>query len=211
MEVLYKDDGLIISQKKFVLDMLKSYKVASMSSCTSPLDPAVKLHAKEGTPLTEPLFYRQLIGKLNFLTNTRMDITYSAQYLSQFMQDPREPHLQAAFHILRYLKADPTLGIFISKEQSYNVKAYCDSDWAACPYTRKLVSGYIVLLGNNPLSWKSKKQETISLSSAEAEYKALRKVARELVWLNKLLAELTLTLPAPIEVYCDSQSALHIA
>uniref|UniRef100_M1ANG9 Integrase catalytic domain-containing protein n=1 Tax=Solanum tuberosum TaxID=4113 RepID=M1ANG9_SOLTU len=211
MEVLYKEDGLIISQRKFVLDLLKDYKVASMSSCNSPLDPAVKLHAKEGAPLSEPLFYRKLVGKLNFLTNTRMDISYSVQHLSQFMQDPREPHLQAAFHILRYLKADPTLGIFMSQDQSYNVKAYCDSDWAACPDTRKSVSGYIVLLGNSPLSWKSKKQETISLSSAEAEYRALRKVAGELVWLSRLLTELTLQLPMPIEVYCDSQSALHIA
>jgi len=133
-----------------------------------------------------------------------MDISYSVQHLSQFMQDPREPHLQAAFHLLRYLKADPTLGIFMSKDQSYNVKAYCDSDWAACPDTRKSVSGYIVLLGNSPLSWKSKKQETISLSSAEAKYRALRKVAGELVWLSRLLTELTLPLPTPIEVYCDS-------
>lgn len=85
MEVLYKDDGLIISQRKFVLDMLKNYKVAGLRSCTSPLDLAVKLHAKEGTPLSEPLFYRKLIGKLNFLTNTRMDISYSVQHLSQFM------------------------------------------------------------------------------------------------------------------------------
>ncbi|XP_015169342.1 uncharacterized mitochondrial protein AtMg00240-like [Solanum tuberosum] len=152
MEVLYKDDGLIISQRKFVLDMLKSYKVASISSCTSPLDPTVKLYAKEGDPLSEPLFYRKLIGKLNFLTNTRMDISYSVQHLSQFMQDPREPHLQAAFHILRYLKADPTPKIFMSKEQSNDVKAYCDSDWAAYPDTKKSVSGYIVLLGNSPLS-----------------------------------------------------------
>jgi len=99
----------------------------------------------------------------------------------------------------------------MSQDQSYNIKAYCDSDWAACPDTRKSVSGYIVLLGNSPLSWKSKKQETISLSSAEAEYRALRKVAGELVWLSRLLTELTLQLPMPIEVYCDSQSALHIA
>ena len=88
-----------------------------MSSCTSPLDAAVKLHAKEGTHLTEPLFYRQLIGKLNFITNTRIDISYSVQHLSQFMQDPREPHLQEVFHILRYLKTNPTLRIFMSKEQ----------------------------------------------------------------------------------------------
>jgi len=119
--------------------------------------------------------------------------------------------LKAAFHLLRYLKTDPTLGIFMSYDQSYNVRVYCDSDWAACPDSRKSVSGYIVLLGNSPLSWKSKKQETISLSSAEAEYRALRKVAGELVWLNRLLEELTVPSPTPFDVYCDSQSALHIA
>ncbi|PHT51530.1 hypothetical protein CQW23_05992 [Capsicum baccatum] len=171
----------------------------------------MKLHAKEGTPLSDPIFYRKLIGKLNFLTNTRMDISYSVQHLSQFMQDPREPHLKAAFHLLRYLKSDPTLGIFMAHDQNYNVKAYCDSDWAACPDSRKLVSGYIVLLGNSPLSWKLKKQETISLSSAEAEYRALRKVAGALVWLSGLLEELTVPIPTPIIVFCDSQSALHIA
>lgn len=79
------------------------------------------------------------------------------------MQDPREPHFQAAFHLLRYIKTDPTLGIFMSHDPSYNAKAYCYSDWTACPDSRKLVSAYIVLLGNSPLSWKSKKQETISL------------------------------------------------
>ena len=99
----------------------------------------------------------------------------------------------------------------MSNDQSYNVKVYCESDWAACPDSRKSVSGYIVLLGNSPLSWKSKKQKTISLSSDEAEYRALRKVAGKLVWLKRLLEELTVPLPTPIDVYCDSQSALHIA
>ena len=85
MEVLYKEDGLIISQRKFVLDLLKTYNVSSLSNCTSPLDPAVKLHAKEGSQLSDPAFYRKLIGKLNFLTKTRMDISYRVQHLSQFM------------------------------------------------------------------------------------------------------------------------------
>lgn len=156
MEVLYKKDGLIISQRKFVLDMLKTYNISNMSSCTSPLDPIVKLHAKE-TSLSDPTFYRKLIGQLNFLTNIRMDISYSVQHLNQFMQDPREPHLKATYHLLRYLKADPTLGIFMSHNQSYNIGAYCDSDWATCPDSRRSVSGYIILLGNSQLSWKSKK------------------------------------------------------
>lgn len=75
---------------------------------------------------------------------------------------------------------------------------------------RKSVSGYIVLLGNSPLIWKSKKQETISLSSAEAEYRALRKVVGELVWLKKIFEELTVPIPTPFDVYCDSQLSLHI-
>lgn len=68
------------------------------------------------------------------------------------MQDPREPHLQAAYHMLRYLLKDPTLGLFMSNEADFSVKAYCDSDWAVCPDSRKSVSGYIVLFGSNPIS-----------------------------------------------------------
>ncbi|XP_019251221.1 PREDICTED: uncharacterized protein LOC109230150 [Nicotiana attenuata] len=178
---------------------------------TSPLDPTVKLRAKEGEVLTDPTYYRKLVGKLNFLTNTRLDIAHSVQNLSHFMDDPRKPHLKAAFHLLRYLKGDPTLEIFMSKDADYTNKAYCDSDWETCPYSRKSVSGYLVLLGSSPVSWKSKKQDTISLSSAEAEYRAIRKVVGELVWLSRLFEELTVPFPKPITVLCDSQSAMHIA
>nr|XP_016474718.1 PREDICTED: uncharacterized mitochondrial protein AtMg00810-like [Nicotiana tabacum] len=211
LEIFYKADGVVISQRKFVLDLLKEYNCIDYSSLASPLDPTVKSKAKEGTALTDPTYYRKLVGKLNFLTNTRIDIAYSVQYLSQFMQDPREPHLKAAFHLLRYLKGDPSMGIFMSHDPNYNVRAYCDSDWAACPDSRKSVSGYLILLGNSPICWKSKKQETISLSSAEAEYRALKKVVGELVWLCRLLEELNVSFGKPVEVFCDSQSALHIA
>nr|XP_016445668.1 PREDICTED: uncharacterized mitochondrial protein AtMg00810-like [Nicotiana tabacum] len=181
LEVLYKGDGVIISKRKFTLDLLKEYQCMDHNSFASPLDPTIKLRAKEG------------------------------DNLSQFMDDPRQPHLKVAFHLLRYLKADPTLGIFLSKDADYTIKAYCDSDWVACPDFRKSLSGYLVLLGNNPISWKSKKQDTISLSSAEVEYKALRKVVRELVWLGRLFKELTTPFPKPITVFYDGQSTMHIA
>nr|XP_016495883.1 PREDICTED: uncharacterized mitochondrial protein AtMg00810-like [Nicotiana tabacum] len=176
----------------------------------SPLNPTVKLKAKEGKRLPDPTYYRKLIGKFNFLTNTRLYIAYSVQHLSQFMDDPREPHLTAAFHLLRYLKRDPILGKFLFKDQDYTIRAYCDSDWEAYPDSRKSVSDYLVLMGSNPVSWKSKNQDTISLSSAEAEYRALRKVVGELVWLNRLFEELTSHVLKPIAVFCDSQSAMHI-
>ena len=109
------------------------------------------------------------------------------------------------------MKSDPTLGLFLSKDADFSMKGYYDSDWASCPDSRKSVSGFIVLLGGSPISWKSKKQETISLSSAEAEYRSLRKVVGQLVCLSRLLTKFGVPYPKPILVFCESQSALHIA
>ncbi|XP_019226650.1 PREDICTED: uncharacterized protein LOC109208081 [Nicotiana attenuata] len=99
----------------------------------------------------------KLVGKLNFLTNTRLDITYGVQHLSQFIQDPREPHLHAAYHMLRYPKKDPTLGLYFSNVDDLSATAYCDSDLAAYPDSRRSISGYLVFLGGSLVSWKSKK------------------------------------------------------
>ncbi|XP_019226396.1 PREDICTED: uncharacterized protein LOC109207850 [Nicotiana attenuata] len=154
---------------------------------SSPLNSSTKLKANEGNLLTDPTQYRKLVGKLNFLTNTRLDIAYSVQHLSQYRQSPRDSHLKAAMHVLRYLKGDPGMGIFLSNSADYRLRAFCDSDWAAYPEARKSISDFIVLHGDNPINWKSKKQYTVSLSSAEAEYRSARKVVVQLVWLSKLL------------------------
>lgn len=156
LEMLYKDDGVIICQRKFTMDLIREFDCLTYSPVGSPLDPTVKLSKDEGTLLPDPGYYRKLVGKLNFLTNTRLDIAYTVKHLSQFMQTPREPHLKAFVHVLRYLKKDPTLDIFMSNDPRHTVSSYCDSDWAACPDSRKSVSGYIVLLGDSPVSWKSK-------------------------------------------------------
>ncbi|XP_019266000.1 PREDICTED: uncharacterized protein LOC109243508 [Nicotiana attenuata] len=211
LEILYKDDGVLVSQRKFITDLLKECDCMGYSAVSSPLDSSIKLKAEEGPLMSDPSYYRKLIGKLNFLTNTTLDIAYSVHHLSQFMQTPREAHLKAAIHVLRYLKKDPTLGIFLSNDPSYKITAYCDSDWAACPDSRRSVSGYLVLFGGSPISWKSKKQTTVSLSSAEAEYRSLRKVVGELVWVQRLLEELIVSCPDPIQVFCDSQTTIHIA
>ncbi|XP_060201984.1 uncharacterized mitochondrial protein AtMg00240-like [Lycium barbarum] len=100
----------------------------------------------------DPTAYRRLVGKLNFLTNTRLDIAYGVQHLSQFMQEPRDTHMKAVFHFIRYLKGDPTLGLFMSQDPDCTVRAYCDSDWASCLDSRRSVSGYLVLLGASPIS-----------------------------------------------------------
>jgi len=193
------------------MELLKEFDCLHASGVVTPLDCNVKLQADMGELYSEPTKYRKLVGKLNFLTHTRPDIAFSVQHLSQFMQAPRIPHFQAALHVLRYLKNEPTLGILLHTDPSLSLLAYCDADWASCPHTCRSVSGYVVFLGSTLISWKSKKQQTISLSSAEAEYRSMRRLVAELAWLSRLLGDLTVDTVTPIPLKCDNQAAIYIA
>nr|AAC67205.1 putative retroelement pol polyprotein [Arabidopsis thaliana] len=124
---------------------------------------------------------------------------------------PREAHLEAAMRIVRYLKGSPGQGILLSANKDLTLEVYCDSDFQSCPLTRRSLSAYVVLLGGSPISWKTKKQDTVSHSSAEAEYRAMSVALKEIKWLNKLLKELGITLAAPTRLFCDSKAAISIA
>uniref|UniRef100_A0A1S4D7U8 Uncharacterized mitochondrial protein AtMg00240-like n=1 Tax=Nicotiana tabacum TaxID=4097 RepID=A0A1S4D7U8_TOBAC len=149
IEVTVFPDGVLLNQKKFVSDMLKEFDCLGVTSVSSPLELTPKLKATEGEVLSSPEKYRRLIGKLLFLTHTRPDICFGVQHLSQFLHTPRIPHMVAALHLLCYLKGTLVFGLFYSNNLDFSVKAYNDSDWAACPYTRKSVSGYCLFLGDS--------------------------------------------------------------
>ncbi|XP_026400352.1 uncharacterized protein LOC113296252 [Papaver somniferum] len=127
------------------------------------------------------------------------------------MQQPCSSHLEAAHRVVRYLKGTVSTGIFLSATSSLSLTGYTDSDWAGCPTTLRSTTGYFTMLGDSPISWKSKKQPTISLSSAEAEYRALARLTSELQWLHYLFQDLRIHIPKPIPVYCDNQVAFHIS
>lgn len=161
--------------------------------------------------MSDPSLHRKLIGKLNFLINTRPDLAFSVQLLSQFMHAPTSSHLSTPYHVLKYVKGTLGQGLFMSALSDFSLHAYCDSNCASCPNFRRSVSGYLVLLGGSLLTWKSKKQHTVSLSFADAEYRSMRRVVAELAWLTRLLHELSITSIVPVPLHCDSQSAIYIA
>ncbi|XP_070013392.1 uncharacterized mitochondrial protein AtMg00810-like [Nicotiana sylvestris] len=117
------------------------------------------------------------------------------------MQHPKQSHLDAALRVVRYIKGSPGLGIFPKRGPISHLSAFCDSDWAACPKTHRSITGYIMKLGDSLLYWKSKKQQTVSCSSAEAEYKRLAAVATKITWLVGLLQELNIVVHQPVDFY----------
>nr|XP_016479150.1 PREDICTED: uncharacterized mitochondrial protein AtMg00810-like [Nicotiana tabacum] len=193
---VYVDDIILTEDD---LSEISALKMAN------PLDIAHKLHSDVGELLPKPESYKSLVGKLNFLTHTRPDLCFAVQHLCQFLKTPRVPHMAAALHVLRYLKGISTFGVFLSNSPDFSLLASCDSDWAACHESRRSVTGFCIHLGGSLLSWKSKKQHIVSLSSAEAEYRTMSKVVAELAWLVWLLSDLGLSIDAPIPVLYEAR------
>ncbi|XP_015933941.1 uncharacterized mitochondrial protein AtMg00810-like [Arachis duranensis] len=134
-----------------------------------------------------PTTYRQLIGRLIYLTNTRPDISYAVGCLSQFLDYATTSHLQDTFCILRYLKGRLATGLFFSSTSNLHLTEFADADWATCVDTRRFVSGYCFILGKSLISWKSKKQITVAKSSPKAEYRSLAVATCEASWLSFLM------------------------
>ncbi|GJY72467.1 ribonuclease H-like domain-containing protein [Tanacetum coccineum] len=202
--------GMFLSQQKYATEVLDRAGMLNCKPCRTPVDTDSKLSA-DGAPISDSTLYRSLAGALQYLTFTRPDISYAVQQVCLFMHDPREPHLSALKRILRYVRGTLSYGLQLYSSTTSSLVAYSDADWAGCPTTRRSTSGYCVFLGNNLLSWSSKRQFTLSRSSAEAEYRGVANAVAETCWLRNLLRELHTPLATATLVYCDNVSAVYLS
>lgn len=146
--------------------------------------------AYEGKELEDAMMYRKLVGTLVYLTLTRPDISYAIGVMSRFMQNPKKPHLEAVQRILRYIKGTLGYGVMYKKGDECKLVGYCNADYAGDHDTRRSTTRYVFMLGSGAISWCSKRQPTVYLSTSEAEYRAAAMVAQESTWLTQLLKDL---------------------
>ena len=147
----------------------------------TPIDPNAKLVLGQGEPLRDPGRYRQLVRRLNYLTITQPNISFPVSVVSQFLQSPCDSHWDVMIRILRYIKGTSSQGVLYENRCHTQIVRYCDTDWAGSPANRRSTSGYCVFIGGNLISWKSKKQDVVARSSAEAEYRATALATCELI------------------------------
>ncbi|XP_019058891.1 PREDICTED: uncharacterized protein LOC109116981 [Tarenaya hassleriana] len=210
IEVLRSPTGIFLSQRKYILDLLQETGKLGAKPAKTPLEDNYK-EQREGELYADDEQYRRVVGKLIYLTITRPDLCFPVKQVSQWMHAPTIHHWRMVERILKYLKGTPEKGIWMTRNNHVNLVAYCDADWAGDRTDRKSTTGYCTFLGGNLVTWKSKKQQVVARSSAEAEYRAMANTACEIMWLKALLQDLDISTNQPVTLHCDSHAAMHIA
>jgi hypothetical protein len=172
IEVLQKSDGIYICQKKYALEVLRRFGMMESNSVGSPIVPGSKINRDGNGDFVDETYYKQLVGSLMYLTATRPDMVFVTCLISRYMAKPMEIHLQAAKRALRYLKGTVNYGIHYKKGGDGELLAFTDSDYAGDMEDMKSTSGYVFLMSSSAVSWCSKKQPIVTLSTTEAEFVA---------------------------------------
>ncbi|GJZ03078.1 putative ribonuclease H-like domain-containing protein [Tanacetum coccineum] len=183
-----KEDGIFISQDKYVAEILKKFNYTDVKSASTPVDLEKPLVKDGDADDVDVHLYRSMIGSLMYLTASRPDIMFAVCACARFQVTPKTSHLLAIKRIFRYLKGKPTLGLWYSRDSPFELVAYTDSDYAGATQDRKSTTGGCQFLGNRLISWQCKKQTVVATSTTEAEYVAAASCCGQVLWIqNQLL------------------------
>ena len=215
MEFKDTSEGVFLHQKKYAQDILKRFKMSNCNAAATPLETGAKLKKETDDKFVSATLYKQIIGSLRYLCNTRPDICQSVGLLSRFMEKPQECHLTAVKRVLRYIKGTIDHGVLMPKKKKNGsdaeVYGYTDSDFSGDQDEKKSTAGHIFMIEGAPISWSSRKQSIVALSSCEAEYVAASYAACQAAWIEMLLEELKIMEPKKIKLFVDNKSAINLA
>ncbi|KAM7466521.1 hypothetical protein LguiB_014083 [Lonicera macranthoides] len=210
LQVKQFNSGIFISQTKYARDLVKRFGLENAKHVSTPLSVSTKLAKDVAGKKVDATLYRSMIGSLLYLTSSRPDILFSVCACARYQSEPKESHLSAVKRIVRYVNGTLSLGIWYTFDTSSSIVGYCDADWAGCTDDRKSTSGSCFYIGNNLVAWSSKKQNCISLSTAEAEYISAGSCSSQLLWLKQMLADYKVEQGSMI-LFCDNMSAINIS
>ena len=188
VEVLQTSEGIYLSQKKYACKLHEKFGLQNANSMKNPIVPDFKLLKEGETTRIDATIYKQLIGSLMYITATRPDLMYVVCLLSRYMANPTDLHMQATKRVLHYLKGTVELGVFYKRgEDVGELLVYTDIDYAGDTNDRKNTSGYVFLFSGGAVSWASKKQLVVTLSTTEAEFVVTTFYACQCKWMRRVL------------------------
>ncbi|KAH9678971.1 retrovirus-related pol polyprotein from transposon RE1 [Citrus sinensis] len=211
MEIERLKEGIAVTQQKYVLDLLMETGMLGCKPADTPVDSSKKFGTESESVPVDRGSYQRLVERLIYLSHTRPDIGFVVSSVSQFMNNPREEHMEAVYRILRYLKLTPGKGLMYRKNNKREIDVYADADHAGNIMDRCSTSGYCSYVWGNLVTWRSKKQSVVSQSSGESEFRSLAMGICEGIWIHRLLRELGMIDKQPIRLFCDNQAEISNA
>lgn len=203
--------GIFLSQTKYLKQILKKYGMEDAKPVCTPMVTGCSLSENHELATVHQPTYRSMIGSLLYLTGTRRDITDAVGIDGIFQANAKETHLQAVKRIFKYLQGTQNYGLWYPRDTNLTLHAYTDEDWAGSVDDRKSTSGGAFFMCSRLVSWFSKKQSLIALSTTEAEYVATASCCTQLLWMMQTFQDFQITCIPPLSILCDNTSAINIS
>eukprot|EP00253_Pinus_taeda_P022897 PITA_22897 len=211
LQIQQNEGSIFLSQTKYLKQILKKYGMEDAKIVCTPMVTGCSLNANDESAVVHQPTYSSMIGSLLYLTGIQPDIMHAVGIVGRFQANPKETHLQAVKRIFKYLQGTQNYGLWYPRDTDLTLHAYTDADWAGSVDDRKSTSGGAFFMGSRLVSWFSKKQSSIALSTAEAEYVAVASCCTHLLWTMQTLQDLQITCTPPISILCDNTSAIGIS